>query len=491
MKKLWKLAIAFLIGLCLFGGAVYWESVSVPAWSRNATYTVAPAPAVESYLAKIRGDKTALRDFLRQMPKGAELHSHLSGTASPDRLLELAAQSQRYRYFLRVPAGAYAPDDPEAYAFVAVPRGGEVPKEENATFLPVANLLNPQTDEQRQQLAAYRRAMTISPDEPNPIAVFFNAIFGRNDTVTGDAEIVEKLLADVVEQSHRERLSYIEIMFTPFPKPIGAGDDEEYKVLNLATAREYLNSLLAVVERANRKFPESERVVVRFLLSFPRTRPKLFTQLPIAFQLASGSDLVARAIAGINLVGNEYSDDPKIGQEIAEPNAIEDFIQSLRRVYPAVRLSMHAGENTKWDWHIRDSILMGAERIGHGVNLALSPQPDPPEVALMRRQGILIEACLTSNHLLLKIPFDRHPFLKYLRSGIPVSLNTDNTGVFGIDMTEEYARAVESHPDLTWRELKQMARFSLEHAFVEDDIQAQLLDRWEEQMQAFEASVKS
>lgn len=490
MKKIWKFLIAFVVGLGIFCSAVYWQSLSTPAFSREATFTETSAPAVESHLGKVRRDKAALRAFLRQMPKGAELHSHLSGTASPDRLLELALQSKRYRYFVRVPNQTSAPDDPKAYAFVALQREAPIPQDEKATFVPVAKLLNPQTDAQRQQLAAYRRAMTIAEDEPNPNAVFFKAIFGRNDTVTGDTEIVPLMLADVVEQAGRDRLSYVEIMFSPFPKDLHASDAEENKLLNLTSAREYLSSLLAAVERANEKYPSSERVEVRFLLSFPRTRPKLFTQLPIAFELASASDAVGQAIAGINLVGNEYSDDPKIGQEIASPSAIDEFILSLRRIYPTVRLSMHAGESNKWDWHIRDSILMGAERIGHGVNLALSPQPNPPEAVLMRRHDISIEACLTSNHLLLKVPFERHPFLNYLRAGIPVSLSTDNTGVFGIDMTEEFARAVESHPDLSWKELKQMARFSLEHAFVSEDIKAKLISRWEEQMRVFEASIK-
>lgn len=499
MKNFWKFAIAFLIELSLFCGAAYGQGMPVPAGSSNQTFTVAPAPEVESYLAKIRGDKTALRNFLQQMPKGADLHSHLSGTASPGRLLELAAESTEYRYLVRVPNNESELSDSDigkAYAFVAVPQKAEVPKEEKATFVPVATLLNPQTDEERQQREAYERALTISPDESNPNNEFFNYIFRRNDLVTGDTEILKKLLADVVYQSHDERLSYVEIMFTPFPKIIGGSDDDEYKVINLATARDYVNSLIAVVEQANQKFPESERVFVRFLLSFPRTRPKLFTQLPVSFQLASDPALAARAIAGINLVGNEYSDDPNIGQEIAPPNALEDFILSLRRIYPGVRLSIHAGENQKWDWHIRDSILLGAERIGHGVNLDKFPRPnkksqtESPEAAIMRREGILIEACLTSNNLLLKIPFKAHPFLKYLRSGIPVSLSTDNTGVFNTSITEEYARAVESHPDLSWRELKQMARFSLDHAFVDDDIKAQLVKRWEEQIQALEASVK-
>jgi adenosine deaminase CECR1 len=128
--------------------------------------------------------------------------------------------------------------------------------------------------------------------------------------------------------------------------------------------------------------------------------------------------------------------------------------------------------------------LMGAERIGHATNLALSPDAIEPE--LLRRGNILVEACLTSNHLLLGVPLAEHPFIKYLRSGIAVSLNSDDAGVFLTDMNEEFARAAENYPDLNWDELKKIARASLEHAFVPDATKQQIIKKWEADMRAFE-----
>lgn len=90
----------------------------------------------------------------------------------------------------------------------------------------------------------------------------------------------------------------------------------------------------------------------------------------------------------------------------------------------------------------------------------------------MRRRKILIEACPISNYLLLKLPLEKHPFLKWMRMGIPVSLNTDDAGIFGSDITEEFTRAVLSHPDITWDEVKQLARNSLEYAFVDENYES-------------------
>jgi adenosine deaminase len=46
-----------------------------------------------------------------------------------------------------------------------------------------------------------------------------------------------------------------------------------------------------------------------------------------------------------------------------------------------------------------------------------------------------------------------------------VALSTDDEGVSRIDMTHEYVRAVETY-DLSYTDLKQMVRTSLEHTFL-------------------------
>jgi len=53
----------------------------------------------------------------------------------------------------------------------------------------------------------------------------------------------------------------------------------------------------------------------------------------------------------------------------------------------------------------------------------------------------------------------------YRKYGVPVALATDDEGVSRSDMTHEYLRAVETY-DLSYIELKHMARESLEHSFL-------------------------
>ncbi len=435
----------------------------------------------------VRNDLSALRAFLHRMPKGAELHTHLSGIPTPEEVLALAVKSKAYNYFVQVPKSSAASADPQAFLIVAVRKGAAAPQEDRFYFVPVERLHRPKSDEDRTLLERFRRAHLIAEDEPRPLEVFYKAIFVRRGAVVANAELVPQLAVDAVRQAHDQRLSYIELQLIPFP--VYPDDSEEARDLktNLTTARENLRTIRRAVDDYNATLPVDERVEVRFTLSFNRTTPKTFTYLPMAFELASGNDDVAHSISGINLVGNEYQSESK-GAHITGPEHYAAFLNTLRRLYPNVRLTIHAGEMTTQDWHIRDSVLMGAERIGHATNLSLGT---PEDLLLLKRRSVLVEACLTSNRLLLGLPIEQHPFLDYLRAGLPVSLNSDDAGIFSTNMTEEFAKAAYYRKDLTWEELKALARNSLLHAFVDDAKKQRLLERFDREMSEFESIATS
>ena len=81
------------------------------------------------------------------------------------------------------------------------------------------------------------------------------------------------------------------------------------------------------------------------------------------------------------------------------------------------------------------------------------------------KRRVLVEICLTSNDLILGVRGADHPLPLYLRYGVPVALATDDEGVSRSDITAEYLRAAQTY-NLSYRQLKQMARQSLEHSFL-------------------------
>jgi adenosine deaminase CECR1 len=154
----------------------------------------------------------------------------------------------------------------------------------------------------------------------------------------------------------------------------------------------------------------------------------------------------------------------------------------MRRKYSGIQLSIHGGEKDSPGREVRDTLLLGAVRIGHGVNLIT----DPDTMLLMRNGKNLVEINLISNRLLEYTPdLAKHPFPEYLRFGIPVCLNTDDAGVWDSDIVDEYYTAVKTF-DLTWAEIVQMGRDSLAYSFAQPDVKERMLREYTEAIAKFE-----
>src|SRR5690606_17360345 len=158
--------------------------------------------------------------------------------------------------------------------------------------------------------------------------------------------------------------------------------------------------------------------------------------------------------------------------------------RKLRARYPTLPLSIHAGEMDSPDRNIRDTLLLGATRIGHGLNIL----GDPETLLLLQHSDrTLIEINLISNRLLEYVPdLAAHPFPELLRTGVPVCLNTDDRGMWDTNLTDEYYTAVTTY-NLSWAELISLGRNSLRHAFVEEPVKSQLLADYERDVAAFAA----
>ena len=160
--------------------------------------------------------------------------------------------------------------------------------------------------------------------------------------------------------------------------------------------------------RLAQKDAKATGVEVRFQLSLLRFSPNAEEALEVLYRfVASHPDFV-----GVNMVGREDNDK-------GYPLRFLETYRKLRRQISGVHLAIHAGEVDEPNRHIRDTLLLGAERIGHGVNLI----SDPEMMILMRDNRYLVEINLISNLLLEYVSdYSQHPFPEYLRIGIPLSL---------------------------------------------------------------------
>ncbi len=78
---------------------------------------------------------------------------------------------------------------------------------------------------------------------------------------------------------------------------------------------------------------------------------------------------------------------------------------------------------------------LGAQRIGHGVQI----HSDPKAIEFVVRRRVPLELCPTSNWLTNAVPsLEAHPFRALMEQGVPVTVNSDDPGIFGIDLIDEY-----------------------------------------------------
>ena len=96
-----------------------------------------------------------------------------------------------------------------------------------------------------------------------------------------------------------------------------------------------------------------------------------------------------------------------------------------------------------------------------------------------------MEINLISNLLLeYAESIDEHPFPEYLRTGVPVTLSTDDRGMWSSNLTDEYYLAV-THFNLSWDELVELNTNAITHSFMSGEDRETLLLRLKKETQRF------
>ncbi len=418
-------------------------------------------------LDRARGSPLALRAFLFNMPKGAELHYHLGGG--------VYAES-----WIRAGAADHLCVNLASMSFVKEPKGicksGEVPAEK--------------ANSDQHLYDALVDAFSMRGFVPTPGVTghdhFFDA-FGKfraadaTDTHTGE------WLDEVATRAELQNEQYLELLVTPdfthtatIARELGWHPDQNLGELrsellahglrdDIAVARAYLDQGEArrgEIEHCRQASPAPAcEVEIRYIYQVLRANPpeQVFAQTLLGFEAASADP----RFVGINFVQPEDNH-----TAMADDALHMKMIAFLHDLYPKVHITLHAGELAPGMvppdglcCHIRMAVEVAhAERIGHGVDVMYEERPYDL-LKEMAANHVMVEINLTSNDEILGITGYEHPFPIYWRWGVPVSLSTDDEGVSRIDLTHEYVRAVRTY-GLTYADLKKMVRTSIEHSFL-------------------------
>lgn len=457
-----KLIPALLIILC-----------SLPAFSQGRLVTkravrasaAGPEERTARYLESIRKSPPRQLAFFLQMPKGGDLHNHLSGAIYAESYIKWAADKGLCVNQRTLVVSA-------------------APCDQNAAQVPVASAL---TDSvlYRQIIDAFSMRYWQYSGK-NGHDQFFDT-FIKFAVATYDQ--TGRMLAEAASRAARGQVYYLELMLTPDEgksSQIGqrvGWDGSPETTLEKLRAENINEAVVIAVKNLRQAEAEKQRllkcgeaaadpgcsVTIRYVSQVSRGSAlgPVFAQMVTGFMLASDP---SSQVVALNLVQPEdgYASMTNFPTQMK-------MLQFLKTRFPKAHLTLHAGEfgpgvvpPEGLSFHIRDSVqIAGAERIGHGVDIMHESEPYKL-LKEMADRNVMVEICLSSNDLILGVSGAEHPLAVYLEQGVPVALATDDEGVSRSEMSREFLKAAQEQ-GLNYRQLKTLARNSLTYAFVDGE----------------------
>ncbi len=430
------------------------------------------------YFESIKNDPLALRSFLYALPKGGDLHNHMSGAVYAESYIQWAAEDgwcvekaslNIVRPSAREGTGGKAACDP-------------------FNERPATDALNDPA-----LYTAMVDAMSVrnwNPAQRSGQAQFF-ATFGRFDMGLAGSRF-GSAFTELRRRSAAQNLHYLELIvqldqgraLIEAPKKLQWKETDskpDFTAMHHQLAADGLftekrSALLNNAERAMDEtlkcgLPKAEKACampLRYQCQVLRAFPKesVFAQIAFCFELANSDPRVVT----LNLVQPEDWLVP-----VRDFDLHMQMIDYFHNTFPKMKITLHAGElglgqvpPEVLGQHIPKSIDMGhAQRIGHGTDVMYYPHP-ADLMAEMVKKHVAVEIAPSSSKYILGLTGKNHPFRHYMKAGVPVVIATDDEGVARSDITNEYQQAVEQH-GLTYAEIKKISLDSAKYGFLGED----------------------
>ena len=383
--------------------------------------------------------ETPLYKFLERMPKGADLHAHADAILPMDLQVEFLKDH---------PELVITPDWQIRFIGPGAPYGSRNMKECLEDGLTVDD---------------FRRVWTVGGAPRNGyVWDWFEGIFTKCGAICTTPALVQDYYTRVMLYYHSIGVEHLELR-SPF---FGTREDAQ------ARAEAYIRALAAV-----------RKVAPMFTLSIVACAGKNDAWDPLFDLLMDNAvwvwknvkdgdyDLV-KAIDIVNDEDRSYS--------LAR---YEDRIRKIIVENPGLRLTLHAGESLRGEnEEIAIALRCGINRLGHGFNLYRYPEA---EKAVLEK-GICMEICPVSNAMLGYCrDFSKHPAKRYMESGIPIVICSDDAAYQAHSvLTGDYLAVVVGW-DLSFKQLRNLCRNSIEYSFLIPERKRELMSWWKKQWTAF------
>lgn len=233
--------------------------------------------------------------------------------------------------------------------------------------------------------------------------------FSQSQKVFKEPGILKRLAYEVIEDAYNDGIRILELRYSL--NFIAESSGRSYDQIH--------SDILEGLTLAKNKFP----IAVGLISIFQRGQKEKDLKKVLDFTLNHKDTFV-----GVDLADSE------------EKFVAKDFKNIFDPLYESgFPITIHSGETPDKlaAQRIKDSVdFLHATRIGHGIQLITNKEI----LSYIKSKNILLEICPLSNELTQAfVNLKQHPFLDLYQSGILVSINSDDPGIFNTSLSDDYS----------------------------------------------------
>lgn len=381
--------------------------------------------------------ESALYKFCSHLPKGAELHVHDMASLPMSELVPLLADSPRFCINA----------DRKSFDLRLDNADGTVPE----GYLRFCEAF----DGGYYSYDELLKNWTVLGAEDAGVSVweFFEGLFGKHTALSEDLDFVYKYYDRAFRFYCKNRVIHVEIhiMLTD----------------SIDESREYAQAIREAYYNVKKDYPE---FTVRLIgagakadndtIDYSRRCFLNASYVQETVKDESDPENITNFLIGFDLVNEEDSSLPL--------KAFVPMLLKVKRQYPDMKLYIHGGESMDaTNENLIDAYLLGAERVGHGLNLYRYPDLH----ARFVKAEICLEVCPVSNQRLGYTSDVRtHPATEYLRTGMAIALCSDDPFYMENEtLTDDFFAALISW-NLSLADLKQLGINSIMYSGLDEKL---------------------
>lgn len=262
--------------------------------------------------------------------------------------------------------------------------------------------------------------------------------FWTTQSLLDSEAVYERLAFECCEDAYTEGVRLLELRYSP-----------SFATTNhpQLTFDKIHRGILTGIDRAKKKYPMGVGVIG----IIGRTLPLKEAQHSFDFIFEHKKTFI-----GIDLADNEDGFDCKLFSRLFE-----------KARDGGLRITIHAGEinSARAEHNVIDAIdCLNAERIGHGVQIYKNNKI----MDYVKSKNIALELCPLSNWLTNAVSSHaHHPFRKLMEYGIKTTINSDDPGIFGSSLLNDYELLAE-YQNFTETDFKLCNQNAFDACFIPD-----------------------